>query len=456
MKKNIFVDCSYLKEHSELNTGIQRVVRRVIENFQAISKEEDFRVIPINISNRKFQKVDIKSLYEQQKDYVDIDRIEKKRIYFLKIYIKNLYKAFRDLLSAFIPNKKFNSFLYATKDNFGLRYLIELFLIKPIKYIINFKNDREHEEDTAFASVQKGDILILLDSTWYMNIWPTVDMVKKRGVTVIAVIYDLIPITHPQFCDDFLVEVFKKWFFNSLKYVDGYIAISNTVKKDLRNFLIDEFGEKTKDKKFDYFLLGSDFNHNKKTISSVRDELKSIFMDRGTYLMVSTVEPRKNHKYLLDVFDKLWNNGVDVNLCIVGRIGWKVEDTVNRIKGHKLLNKKLFLWSDLNDDELLYCYEKSKMLLFSSVVEGFGLPIVESLTNALPVLASDIPIHREIGGEHIGYFNLDNTDNLVSKIIQIEKDRIPNRFLVKEGYRWYSWLESAEMLLDKVLYLSQK
>jgi len=137
-------------------------------------------------------------------------------------------------------------------------------------------------------------------------------------------------------------------------------------------------------------------------------------------------------------------------LCIVGRMGWKVEALLRRIEQHPEKNVRLFWWSDLSDDELLYCYGNAKMLLFPSFIEGFGLPLVESLSNGLPVLASDTPIHREIGGEQIGYFDLADPHSLKEKLLAIEASGIPDSLQVSPGYQWLSWLESSRMLLNKM------
>ncbi|MGB1237129.1 MAG: glycosyltransferase, partial [Pseudomonadales bacterium] len=101
--------------------------------------------------------------------------------------------------------------------------------------------------------------------------------------------------------------------------------------------------------------------------------------------------------------------------------------------------------------ELLYCYKQSKMLLFPSFVEGFGLPIVESLSNQLPVMASDTPIHREVGLDKIDYFSLDDPQSLSDKILDIEANGIPESLKIADDYRWMNWLESSQMLLEKIV-----
>jgi len=450
MKKQIFVDCSYIYAHPELNTGIQRVVRQVIMNFEKLSTKYELDIIPVNISKGQFFRVDHSSLYPKDKNIIDNKLVPKRKLG-VKGYLFGIYNALRVLIISIAPFDKFREFMNAPKERFGFNSIIYNGLIKHIYKLKKVKPKKDPIIDNNIT-INKDDILLLIDSSWYMDIWTTVEYFKTQGGKVDAVIYDLIPITHNQFCNAFLVEIFKKWFFDSLKYVDGYITISDTVRVDLIAFLNNEFGEeKTKEKKFDYFLLGSDFGYNSKNKSPIRYFLPCIFKNRPTYMIVSTVEPRKNHKYLLDAFDILWENELDINLCIIGRIGWEVDKLMDRINKSPELNQRLFLFSDLNDDELLYSYQNAKMLLFPSIVEGFGLPIVESLSNGLPVLASDTPIHREVGLDKIGYFDISNPNDLANQVKDIETNGIPDNLKVDPDYHWLNWKESSQMLLDKII-----
>lgn len=458
--KTIYIDCTYLYHHNELNTGIQRVVRRVIENFiELTAANTELRIIPVTIGNGEFTTISVADLYPKKASVVEAQDVSiankpapRGRVI---NYAKGVYRAARELACALLPLPKVRQFFFSHPENFGLNYLVYHGVITPAKKVERLlKNDPEPVQNTLakddFEQVKEGDILLLLDSTWYSNIWPSVEKVKAKNAKVIAVIYDLIPITHAQFCDAFLAEVFKNWFFDSLNFVDGYVAISKTVQHDLHDFMRKEFGEAVNEKAFDHFLLGGDFNYDTQNSEGVREQLKEQFVTGNNYLIVSTVEPRKNHQYLLDAFDLLWEKDTDINLCIVGRIGWKVEELMDRINQHPKLNVNLFLWSDLNDTELLYCYSAAKMLLFPSVVEGFGLPIVESLSNKLPVLASDTPIHREVGGEAIGYFDLQKPESLSEQLVTIEQQGIPQELVVQADYQWLDWRDSSKMLLDKI------
>ena len=446
--KRIFVDCSYIYENPTTNTGIQRVVRKVIENFRLLSIDYNVEIVPVTVAYGKFIEIEYDSLHLiQEKKDISIDK--KDKIFNIKSYLLGIYNALRVLLISILPFKSIDSFMRNPKEEFGFNYIIYNLSIRHIYSIIDLFKHRESKTEPNII-INKGDILILLDSSWHMNIWSSLDFFKSKGGVVTAIIYDIIPITHSQFCDITLTKIFKKWFLTSIDYVDNYITISNTIKNDLITYLKDE-KYNLEDKKFDYFLLGGDFGYSKKNSYELKDKLTKTFNERPTYIIVSTIEPRKNHKYLLDTFEILWERHIDINLAIIGRVGWRVDKLMERIDSHKEFNKRLFVLSDINDRELLYAYKNAKMLLFPSIVEGFGLPIVESLSNGLPVLASDTPVHREVGGDKIGYFDISNPDDLVKQIVDIEANGIPKELMVDENYKWLDWRDSTQMLLEKII-----
>lgn len=298
---------------------------------------------------------------------------------------------------------------------------------------------------------QKDDIFLMIDSTaWDPNICDVIKKIKENNSIIISIFYDLIPITHSNFCDESFVKNFSNFCSFSLKYFDGYIAISNTVKNDLINYIKKQNLDENK-YKFDHFILGANLKNDNFDESRIRDSLKDVFEQSPVYLIVSTIEPRKNHKLLLDVFDMIWSFDLKAKLCIVGKIGWKVEALIKRIKKHRQYNKKLFMFNDLNDDELIFCYRKSKSLIFPSFAEGFGLPIVESLNLGLPVMASDIPIHRETGSNSIDYFSLDDSNDLFEKI---KKDINFKRNKNTKKIEVFSWEQSTQQLFDIVVKMS--
>jgi glycosyltransferase involved in cell wall biosynthesis len=127
----------------------------------------------------------------------------------------------------------------------------------------------------------------------------------------------------------------------------------------------------------------------------------------ATFLMVGTVEPRKAHAQVVAAFDRMWQGGSDACLVIVGKQGWMVDDLAARLRTHPGRGSCLF-WFEAASDELLdMLYGSATALIAASRGEGFGLPIVEAARRGVPVIARDIPVFREVAGDHAAYFQDD-------------------------------------------------
>jgi len=293
-----------------------------------------------------------------------------------------------------------------------------------------------------------SDLLLLLDSSWGRPIWPAIQKAKDKGVSVGLMVHDLIPIRYPEFCAETHVT-FRQWLEDAIAHVDFFIGNSQTTILDLKQFLRETRpDEKFAENRFDSFCLGADFSRFDSP-KPVRTNVQQIFLQKNApYLVVCTIEPRKNHSYLMDAFDRIWRESPETNLCIAGRIGWQCDEIVVRIREHPRYGSSLFMFNDLCDDELRFCYENAKAFIFPSIVEGFGIPIVEALIHGLSVFASDTPIHREVGTEHCRYFDLNNSESLSRMILAIENNHVPLD-APASTYEPTMWKDSCRELLTK-------
>ena len=392
--KKLLIECSDTY-NTMYTTGIQRVVRNIITNLQKYAKDENLELTTVYLVHGTFVKVDL-------------------------------------------ADKKMKHHGNSTLADMLARICIKLEVYKRLYTQGEIK-------------IYEEDILLMLDGFWHTDIFPGISYAKKRGAKIIAMIYDLIPISHPDYVSVGLEQKFIDFFEKSPYYVDGYIAISKTVMLDVRNYLQLKQVD-TSQYFFDYFYLGSDFKGVKENASDVRIEVSSVYhSNHSVYLVVSTIEPRKNHRYLFETFKKLWDKDVDVSLVIVGRVGWKTKELLAEMKQHDAYQKKLWIFNDMDDNELYYCYRHSKALLFPSFTEGYGLPIVESLQSGLPVLASDTPIHREVGGEMIDYFDIFDPNSLEGIILKIENNETILKYNDQNTITVYTWDDSAKKLLQKIM-----
>ena len=139
--------------------------------------------------------------------------------------------------------------------------------------------------------------------------------------------------------------------------------------------------------------------------------------------------------------------GLQSNLIIIGRIGWLEQDAVAAIENSPYYRVKLFWFSDLDDFELGLVYADSRALVFSSIGEGFGIPLIEAATYGKPVIAYDTPIVREILGGRAKTF-LTGAD-LVARVVEMEQDG-PYAVAVAEASQvaWPSWEDYTPRVFD--------
>ena len=125
---------------------------------------------------------------------------------------------------------------------------------------------------------------------------------------------------------------------------------------------------------------------------------------RPSFLMVGTVEMRKGHRLALDAFESMWRENIDAELVIVGKTGWCVEHLLTRLRKIRI-GPALDRYEKASDDELLGHYADADALIAASYTEGFGLPLVEARHFGKPIIASDIPVFREVtAGVHSARF----------------------------------------------------
>ncbi|MDL2410612.1 glycosyltransferase family 1 protein [Rhizobium calliandrae] len=292
------------------------------------------------------------------------------------------------------------------------------------------------------------DLILMLDSSWefYRHHYMTLRSARLRGARVISCLYDTIPLRFPAFCNPTMPAIFSAWFQAALSYSTAFVCISKAVADELTAFL--EAIQFPREMKIGYWHLGADFAEKggATEIGPVRQD------ERPSFLMVGTLEPRKGHALALDAFDMLWSEELDVKLTIVGKPGWGVEHLLHRVESHPEYGKRLFWLNGISDEKLLKAYANSDALIAASYAEGFGLPIVEAGHFGKSVIASDIPVFREVAarGQNCRFFTVGSPVALAETIREfLTSHRDPPT--AEADDKWLSWKESADELQQIVL-----
>ncbi|ROM92097.1 glycosyltransferase family 1 protein [Pseudomonas brassicacearum] len=434
----LLVECTHVFQHPKVNSGIQRVVRNVIN--QLSENVDGVQCIPVVMLNGKLYQV--LKLAPLNIPFFDGLMIFGGRLGRLAHRFWQLHQRLHKRSHSRIAKRLLHVVYRVTT--------IACFSI-PLR-LIEGLNQYQLPKRCSPLQHQPGDQLVLLDSSWHSDFFPFAEQLKHEGVGIVSVIYDLIPLTHPQFYDTRLVQIFNEWFDWISKTADGFVAISSTVRDQVREELHRRVGPaKAETLWFDYFHLGSELDLSEAT-AAVEPRLARLFTTpEPVFLMVSTIEPRKNHDYLLDAFELAWAAGSKARLCIAGRVGWKCDALLARVREHPELNQRLFMFNDLNDTSLEHAYSYASALVFPSYVEGFGLPLVEAMQRGLPAMGSDIPVFREIGGEFMAYFDLTAPQSLVDLVTHMENTgTFPAARKVSE-WHWLGWREASAQLVERVL-----
>ncbi len=291
------------------------------------------------------------------------------------------------------------------------------------------------------------------NSSWTVPLWPAVQHFKARGGRIAGVIFDIIPISHPYTSTPELSGAFARWLQCHLQYSDVFLAISKSVADQLRDYLgSSQVWRGVRGlPRIRHFHLGSELDFLAGA-EDVRQHIVDIFgQPEHVFLMVGSLEPRKNHGFVLDAFERFWAAGGQASLVIVGRQGWKTEDLLQRIAHHRLHQKRLFLLRDVSDAELDHAYRSASALVIASEIEGFGLPVVEAFQRGLPVLCSDIPVFREIADGQASFFRLDDPDRLTAVLHAYCRGHDPARRCERTPRNWLTWKQSTEQLFANLI-----
>jgi glycosyltransferase involved in cell wall biosynthesis len=276
---------------------------------------------------------------------------------------------------------------------------------------------------------------------------------RNRGVKVFFVVYDLLRMLRP---DTFPVGSYdfqRAWMASIARVADGLVCISRAVANELMPMLDLLQPQRARNLDIGYFHLGANIAQSSPLSGMAKDADATLaqIRSRPSFLMVGTVEPRKGHGQTLAAFERLWHNGLDVNLVIVGKKGWLVEALLRQLQSHVERGKRLFWLEACSDDMLKRLYEDCAALLMASEGEGFGLPLIEAALHKLPIICRDLSVFKEVAGEHAYYFHgtePEDVANAIREWIELRKSgNIPD----SSEMPWLTWKQSTTELLDVIL-----
>ena len=277
---------------------------------------------------------------------------------------------------------------------------------------------------------------------------------RKRGMRVIFIIYDLLPIVRGGWFEPYMAQVMTYWFHRILSFADQMIAISQSVANEINSF-IDRLPKKPVHRPVvSWWHLGSDYMATAAGRSAFKELDENSARNlaglegRTVFLTVGTIEPRKGIGQLVESVEEFLRTD-DASFVIVGKKGWMVDGLVAQICAHPEFDKRLIWFDHPTDAVLERLYDLATAALLPSEGEGFGLPLVEAARHNTPVIARDIPVFREIGGSSAYYFEAPSATALSAAL----RDWLALNWrgeAPKPKMKVATWHESAEQLLDVI------
>lgn len=317
-------------------------------------------------------------------------------------------------------------------------------------FVLDAKQDKSKKiyKLTGYKiSPKKGDVFLSLEQAFIEHLaqGETFKEMKKKRCRVILTVYDLLPLQLP---DCFPVEVkniFEKWLISSSSFAE-FLCDSKSVEKDLTNFLVSKNCEILNSY---WFYPGSDFL---KQVSSSgitatqTNYLKYIKKFKFNFLLVGTIEPRKGHRIIFDLFNRLWlQDKEEVSLTFIGKEGWMVKDLLTYFANSKFLNERFFWFNDASDAFLERCYAETDAVIVSSLNEGYGLPILEAAQHNCRVIANEIPVFREVAPENCYFITLANPEIALLQLQDWLKNPSKRCSIPKPQ----TWKDSTIQILEK-------
>ncbi len=225
---------------------------------------------------------------------------------------------------------------------------------------------------------------------WLQPIRSWLDQIGVRHRTYM--IHDVIPLDFPQYCRPKNTRRFRRRLKAVLKDADRLIFNSSDTQAATMAW-VDKWQINHPDSHV--ILLGADTGAS---IPSPTDDDQI----QNHFVILGTIEPRKNHKLLFEVWRKLAAKGDPKSipkLTIIGERGWLNQDVFAFLDSDPIAKAHFVEAGKLSDAEVVASIRSAQALLFPSFAEGYGYPLVEALQLGTPVICSDLPVFREIAAD---------------------------------------------------------
>ncbi len=256
---------------------------------------------------------------------------------------------------------------------------------------------------------------------------------RACNATIITMVYDMIPFTHPLWFTAVMTHRLQRWTTQSAHYSTHFNAISQFTKTALCTHL------PIPPERVTVTYLGKPEVVPVKTVSSTT-----------FFLTVGTIEPRKNLTTVLQAYALARQNYPQLpRLLIVGRQGWGQVQLIQQIEALGLTTA-VELAGYVPDDVLMTLYQQAAMLIYPSLQEGFGLPPLEAMALGCPVITTNVGALPEVVGQAALLVDPADVTAMAQAMVQVWTDKQQAATMRRQGQQqaaYFSWERCARETL---------
>jgi glycosyltransferase involved in cell wall biosynthesis len=267
---------------------------------------------------------------------------------------------------------------------------------------------------------------------------------RRFGTRFVMMVHDLVAIYAPHLFDPVTASAFEIFMRRAVRLADHCLAVSEHTARDLNRYVASlslpppAISVTRNGSSFDAFLPAS--------TSIPLHDLPSRFV-----LFVATIEGRKNHRLMLDIWLRMLAAGQDPpHLVCVGRIAWRAERFITGLVESAFADGRIVLLQDVSDETLRQLYAQCLFTVYPSFYEGWGLPVGEALAVGKICVCAGLTSLPEVAGGCGTTIDVDDPDmvyRVISTLIVDEAARLRQEATIREHYRPVTWAEVAGTIL---------
>ncbi len=300
--------------------------------------------------------------------------------------------------------------------------------------------------------LSSGPTLVNLGTSWSdRNYLLDVRTARTRtGILYVPLVFDLIPLIEPAWFMESLVRDYRAWFNSLLHSADGFLVISQATRRDL----LDKAAERKAPISADavpVVPLDGNFRQDAADVAALQ---AYGLTPRAYVLLVSTLEPRKNHvgafRAWMQLSETMDEAALPHMVCVGGR-GWLNDALHQMLRDTPHLQKMVHILHGVPDDRLAMLYEHCLFALYPSFYEGWGLPVSEALSYGKVPAISAVSSLPEAGGSFARYFDPYDADSIAATVRALLNTEIRDaaEATIRDGYAPRTWRQIAQELLTK-------